>query len=96
MKRRMNTIPFGQLKDSILIVRVGTADRPAGIQDINDMIEKLHGLLSDFEGCKVLVTHHAVDFELLGTKGLKNISKIIERKRQKAKSKVKNAILSLE
>lgn len=48
-------------RKSILIVKLGTDDRPATEEDIKDMEESL---LRAFKN-GVLVTHHAVQFEIL-------------------------------
>lgn len=71
----ISSIPFGQLKDSILVVKVGSNERPASIEDINDFSSKLGAVFEDFEDLRVIVTHHAVNFELLGTKVLRREKK---------------------
>ena len=98
MKTNITSIPIYQLKDNILIVKVGNEDRPAGPDDITQVRNELTKILKDFEGCRVLVIHHAIDFQLLSTKGLKNIPKLMEKLRKKSSERMgsRNAIFSLE
>ena len=41
MKTTIISIPVGQLKDNILVVRVGSNERPAGPQDIINVQNQL-------------------------------------------------------
>ena len=91
----ISAIPINQLKDSILVVKVGTDDRPAGPADITSVQEVLKDYLDDLKGnYKVIVTHHAIDFSYIGIKGLR--SRDPDKEIKKAKKKVKNTILSLD
>lgn len=50
----------------LLIVKVGTDERPAGEKDIKAMQEeivKLQGKNGSLSGYDVFVTHHAVEFD---------------------------------
>jgi len=53
----------------LLIVKVGSADRPAGPEDIVDMQNKLIEFQkkpnSSLSGYDIIVTHHAVEFDFM-------------------------------
>ena len=57
------------MKRKLLIVKVGTDDRPAGPDDIKDMKKKLKKLSkkskSSLKGYDIIVTHHAAEFDFL-------------------------------
>ena len=64
------------LKDSCLIVKLGTDNRPASEEDMDDMEKALQGLFSamqlDFNP-PVLVTHHALSFETISREQCKDL-----------------------
>ena len=53
-------------EDCILVVKVGSDERPAGVGDIADMAAKLSQVINDPRS--VFVTHHAVDFVVIPRK----------------------------
>ena len=54
------------IEGKLLLVRVGSADRPANGDDIEEVENKLVKLLNDNKiNCAVLVTHHAVTIDLI-------------------------------
>lgn len=100
MKKKIDIIPLGQLKDNLLIIKVGNKDKPATKEDIDNVLDTLKQCLADLDlkDTHILVTHHAVDFEMIGIKGLKNIKKEERALKKKAGKniKFKNAIMSLD
>ena len=54
------------MSKKLLIVKVGSDERPAGPEDIKAMkknLKKFHRKSSALKGYDVFVTHHAVDFD---------------------------------
>jgi len=55
------------LEGEFLLVKVGTADRPASDSEIKDIQEKLLALFEENDiNCVTFVTHHAVTMEIIG------------------------------
>jgi hypothetical protein len=50
------------VKNRLVVVKVGNDDRPAGPKDIKDMKKKIKKALKKN---RILVTHHAVEFEII-------------------------------
>ena len=50
------------LKNKLLVVKVGSDERPAGKKDIKDMKKQIKKAL---RSNRPLVTHHAVDFVVI-------------------------------
>jgi len=64
----IETIDLAQLRDKVLVVKLGTDDRPATDEDLACFQEDFKKLIDKaglgFE-IKVMVTHHAMEFEVL-------------------------------
>lgn len=61
-----NTEVKFDIEGKFILVRVGSEDRPAGGEDIEEVENKLTKLLDDNKiNCAVLVTHHAVAVDLI-------------------------------
>jgi len=57
--------------EDILIVHVGTEDRPAGPQDIKNIQELL--TLASKNNALTIVTHHAISFSIIKRKWLEKV-----------------------
>jgi len=55
---------YFDLKGRLLLVRIGSDSAPASDKDISDIENQLNNLLSDVD-CKIFVTHHRVDIEII-------------------------------
>jgi hypothetical protein len=65
-EKEIERIVFEDLEGKFLVIRVGTEEKPARTEDINDIETKLNKLLEDNKvNCIAFVTHHAVDIELI-------------------------------
>jgi hypothetical protein len=49
----------------MLVIRLGDDNRPAGNEDIQDCIKQMTEICNDQHGNPILVTHHAIQFELV-------------------------------
>jgi len=59
------------LEGKFLLVKVGTSDQPATTPQIEDVQEKLVGLLEQNNvNCVAFVTHHAVSMEIIEKQGI--------------------------
>jgi hypothetical protein len=55
------------LEGKFLLVKVGNENRPANDEDLKDLSEKIDNVLKNNNiNCAVLVTHHAVDINIIG------------------------------
>jgi very-short-patch-repair endonuclease len=62
----------------VRLVKVGSAERPAGPEDIMDMLEHLRAVANDPN--LTIVTHHAVDMDWIGSTGkIHNIDTMMEQ-----------------
>jgi len=57
----------------ILIVKVGNDERPASQEDIDNVIAQFKKAGEDDDGAVTIVTHHAISFETIKRKFLKNV-----------------------
>jgi len=53
------------LEGKIILVKVGTDERPASPQDIQEVRGLMEELLKGTVGSRVLVTHHAFDMSII-------------------------------
>lgn len=54
--------------NKLLIVKIGSEERPASVENIKDMKKKLKKIAkkrTSLRGYDVIVTHHAVDFDFI-------------------------------
>lgn len=60
--------------DEVLVIKVGTDDRPASEENIKDVAKSIKVLQKTAKKDKFqcLVTHHAIEFSLLKRSNLKN------------------------
>ena len=63
----LQKIYWKNLKNSILVVKVGSEERPATQEDIQKMCVYLDAISRPHEKykCDILVTHHALDFAII-------------------------------
>jgi len=71
MINQAKSCPDALKKDEVLIVKVGSDERPASPSDIIIIQGLLEKTYQNQDTC--LVTHHAIDFEIISRKHLKNI-----------------------
>ena len=57
-------------EEDILVVKVGTDDRPASSEDIQSVVESMEKVVKNKDTC--IVTHHAINFSILKRSMLKN------------------------
>jgi len=58
---------YDDIEGKFLLVKVGTDSRPATGEDIKEIENKLVDLLEENNvNCLAFVTHHAVEFEIIG------------------------------
>ena len=88
LKIEQLVLPRHQLKDSVLVVKVGSDKHPATTENIQNVITNLNEILKDYDGVKCFVSHHCISFETLSLAGLKNKPKEIEKAVEKASKKV--------
>jgi hypothetical protein len=96
---KVSIISRHQLQGCLLIVKVGSDERPASVEDLAGIREQFVGALNDFEGCfSVLFTHHAVNFEAISMEGLSYIPEEVKKLKKKKDKKMesKSAIMSLQ
>jgi hypothetical protein len=55
---------LSSLKGKLVIVKVGNEDRPACPDDIKNMLKQIKSALAGTK-CRLLVTHHAVEIEVI-------------------------------
>jgi len=88
LKVEKTVLPRHQLKDSVLIVKVGSDERPAEESDLNNIRTILEAALSNYSGWTALVTHHCISFETLSLTGLKNKPKEVDKDQKKANKRL--------
>ncbi len=57
-------IDIDSLKGKLVIVKVGSEDRPASADDIKDMAKHMKKSLAGAK-CRLLVTHHLIEIEVI-------------------------------
>lgn len=64
MIQKVKSIKLKHLKNKLIIVKVGDADRPASPSDIEDMNKVMSKALKGVK-CRLLITHHAVKIQAI-------------------------------
>jgi len=70
--------PVESLNGKLVLVKVGNSDRPASADDLEDMKKQWEDALNNSEvDCTVIITHHAVDVDVLGGKDFKKFVSVL-------------------
>jgi hypothetical protein len=66
-------IAFDELKDSLIVIKVGSEERPASDSDIETVRKAMKSIVHDrYDGCNplILVTHHVFNVETIKIKDI--------------------------
>jgi len=63
LKKEILEFNYKDLKGKVLIIKVGSDNRPATDEDIKEVAKSLEKYLSDID-CKIIVTHHAIEAKI--------------------------------
>lgn len=61
-----------EMRNGLLIVRVGTDSQPASQQDIDNTIRKLTAAIKEHKDLIVLISHHTLNFQTLDLRDAKD------------------------
>lgn len=60
-------VNYGMLNGKFLLVKIGSDNRPASTEDIEELENKLESLFTENQvDCLALVTNHTVEIEIIG------------------------------